>query len=230
MNKFIRKSLEPGEEIVHNGRLHWSYVAWHVIGAWALMIVGVLIIIFALNQGGSTAVDQQDSDGSASFYTFVKWLGILVILCGVFLRLWARILRTRTEFVVTKTRLIQKDGILSVSMTEIPLYKVESVEMRQGILDRIWNAGTIVLTGSGGTPHEIKHVYQPMEVRQAIVRNLKSDLQPPQPKPQPAPAQPAPASAQPAPAPTEPAPAEPAALPNPDADNSQATPSDSAQL
>ncbi len=172
MNKFIRKSLEPGEEIVHNGRLHWSYVAGKVIGAWVLMVGGLLLVIYALNKGGDIPAGEQDG-GAAKLCAFVRWMGVALIVLGIVLRLCARVLRTRTEFVVTRTRLIQKDGIVTVSMTEIPLYKVESVEMRQGLLDRIWNAGTLVLTGSGGTPHVIKHVYDPMAVRQAIVRNLR---------------------------------------------------------
>ncbi len=178
MNRFIRKSLEEGEEIVFNGRLHWSCVAGQVLGAWALAALGVLAIVYSLNMQGATAPESQQAvAGSTANYLLVRYVGFAILLCAIGLRLWARLQRTRTEFVVTRTRLIQKDGILSIHMTEIPLFKVESVEFSQTLMERILGTGSVRLTGSGGTNHVLYRICEPMAVRQAITQCLKEDKQ-----------------------------------------------------
>ncbi len=179
MNKFIRKSLEEGEEIVFNGRLHWSCVAGQVLGAWALAAMGILVIVYSLNmQGAIPAEAQQAATGSTANYLLFRYLGLAILLAAVGLRLWARLQRTRTEFVITRSRLIQKDGILSVHMTEIPLFKVESVEFSQTLMERILGTGSVRLTGSGGTEHVLNRICEPMAVRQAIAQCLKDSQTP----------------------------------------------------
>ncbi len=183
MNRFIRKSLEEGEEIVYNGRLHWSCVAGQVLGAWVLVALGVLAIVYSLNmQGALTVEEQQAAAGSTANYLLIRYLGFVILLSAIGLRLWARLQRTRTEFVITRSRLIQKDGILSIHMTEIPLYKVESVEFNQTLMERMLGTGSVRLTGSGGTEHVLNRICEPMAVRQAIAQCLKDSATKEQPK------------------------------------------------
>ncbi|MCD7720667.1 MAG: PH domain-containing protein [Prevotellaceae bacterium] len=155
MNRFIRKSLEPGEQIVYSGRLHWSYVfsynAWGVI----LALAAVALALYNLLR-----------DESIGWLYYIA-LGLLVV--AIVLWLIGCTVRTRSEFVVTATRFIQKDGIFSISMTEIPLFKVETVNYHQTFFQRIIGTGCIELVGSGGTSHSIHCIESPMEVRQAIV-------------------------------------------------------------
>ena len=41
MGNFIKKSLENGEEIKYNGRLHWSSIWKYIFWSW-LMVIGGL--------------------------------------------------------------------------------------------------------------------------------------------------------------------------------------------
>lgn len=89
-------------------------------------------------------------------------LAILIYIVG-----W--IFRTRCEFAITNNRFIQKDGILNVKMTEIPLFKIETVNFYQSFWQRILGTGSVELVGSGGTFHRVNYIEKPLTVRKMIV-------------------------------------------------------------
>ena len=153
MNKFIRKSLEPGEEIIYNGRLHWSSIFSYLFWSFVLLVAAIGLAYY-----GHRATNR--------VYYYVAG-GALVLSLVVYLT--GRVVRTRSEFVVTATRFIQKDGIFNISMTEIPLFKVETVNYHQSLWQRIIGTGCIELVGSGGTNHAIHCIQHPMQVRRTIV-------------------------------------------------------------
>ncbi len=155
MNKYIRKSLEEGEEIVFNGRLHWSYIWGYIFWQWVLLIGAIALFIYNY---------QREESIPWLYYCVLVMLALAVILWGI-----GKIARTYSEFVVTATRFIQKDGFFSIHMKEIPLFKIETVNYHQKFLQRIIGTGGIELVGSGGTYHLIENIDKPMEVRRAIV-------------------------------------------------------------
>ncbi len=163
MNRFIRKSLEPGEEIVYNGRLHWSYVFGYTFWSAVLIVGAVALAVYGL---------LQDEASRYLYYT-----ATILTVVGVVVYLVGRVVRTRSEFVVTRTRFIQKDGILDISMTEIPLFKVETVNYHQTLFQRLIGTGCIELVGSGGTCHQLHCVDSPMDVRRAIVAAINQSNQ-----------------------------------------------------
>ncbi len=155
MNRYIRKSLEPGERIAYDGKLHWSYVFTY--NAWAF-------VLLALSVAASVWNYLNEEPSRLVYYLAAALLGLAIVV-------WAtgRVVRTRKEFVVTATRFIQKDGILNIHLKEIPLFKVETVNYHQTFFQRIIGTGGIELVGSGGTYHHIDCIANPMEVRRAIV-------------------------------------------------------------
>ena len=181
MANYIKESLESGEHIVLSGRLHWSYVFRYYLSFAILLIAGVACL-------------------AASFF-YEDYSSCLLIAAAVFVVLGISVyavgslVRTRTEFAVTNTRFIQKDGILNIKMTEIPLFKIETVNFYQTLGQRILGTGCIELVGSGGTSHRVHCMEHPMEVRRTIVSAINNPKaqqaeQPvvtPTPAPQPAP-------------------------------------------
>ncbi|MCF0197035.1 MAG: PH domain-containing protein [Bacteroidaceae bacterium] len=162
MGNFIKKSLEEGEEILWQGRQHWSFVFGWLLLFNVLLVLTAAVVIFAIHQR------QQTGAWNDSFVFGAAVLAVFT-LC-VFL--YAYILRSKTEFAVTGTRFIQKDGIFDIRMIEIPLFKVETVEFRQTLLQRLIGTGSIVLVGSGGTSHQIFYIEHPLEVRGVIVSTI----------------------------------------------------------
>lgn len=155
MANYIKESLEEGEEIVLKGRLHWTSVWGYYF--WSLFFLCVAI---------ACAVLPQFVQGYAQL--FYWGIGVSIILS---LSIWliGRLYRTRSEFAVTTNRFIQKDGIFNIKMTEIPLYKVETVNFYQSIWQRMFRTGCIELVGSGGTSHQVHFIEKPMQVRKTIV-------------------------------------------------------------
>lgn len=86
-----------------------------------------------------------------------------------------RIIQTYSEFAVTTTRYIQKDGIFNIKMTETPLFKIEIVNFYQSFWQRIIGTGCLELVVSGGTSHIVNYIEKPLIVRRTIVSTIKKN-------------------------------------------------------
>lgn len=159
MANYIKESLEEGEEIVFSGKLHWVAI-WDYIAWTALLVVA----------GVAAAVGAYMSQQDVWYY-----LSALLIIIGLGVAVWGHIERTRSEFAITSTRFIQKDGIFNIKMTEIPLFKIETVNFYQTIWQRILATGCLELVGSGGTSHQVHCIEHPMKVRKIICSAINSN-------------------------------------------------------
>lgn len=64
-----------------------------------------------------------------------------------------------SHFVLTNQRVVIHHGFLTRTSYEMMLEKIESISVNQSLSDRmIWGAGTLVITGSGGTKEEFPNV------------------------------------------------------------------------
>lgn len=168
MANFIEKTLEPGEKVVFKGRLHWSYnFSYTCLGSIVslLSVVGMAVI----------AANNYNEFNNNMLALFV--LCVVACLAGFGLIGFGYFMRSRTEFAVTNNRFIQKDGIFDIKMTEIPLFKVETVNFYQTLSQRIIGTGSIELVGSGGTNHRVDFVQHPYEVRNLIATYMKENKQ-----------------------------------------------------
>ena len=158
MGDFIKKSIEVGEEIKYNGRLHWSSIWRYILCSWIMVIGGL----------GAT--------GTCYYYkqqNLYIYIGLAVAVLGLIIGLIGRIVRTRSEFAITTTRFVQKDGIFNIKMTEIPLQRIETVNYYQSFWQRIIGTGCVEMVGSGGTSHQVHCIEHPMKVRKIIVASIK---------------------------------------------------------
>lgn len=188
MANFIERTLEPGEKIIFKGHLHWYFNFRYTFWGLLLIILGVCLMGYVCNQ------NFDDGTVKAEFYASIVLavVGICSILFGYFLRV-------KTEFAITNTRFVQKDGIFNIRLTEIPLFKVETVNFYQSFFERIVKTGCIELVGSGGTNHKVSFIQQPFEVRNLVttyMKETKSESVAPAPV---APSAPAPATPTPTP-------------------------------
>lgn len=159
MGNFIKKSLEEGEEIKYNGRLHWSSIWKYIFFSWLMAIGGIVA-------------------ACACYYykeqNMYIYSGIAVAVIGLIIGIIGRIVRTRSEFAVTNTRFVQKDGIFNIKMTEIPLQRIETVNYYQTIWQRMIGTGCVELVGSGGTSHQVHCIEHPMQVRKMILSAINA--------------------------------------------------------
>ena len=62
----------------------------------------------------------------------------------------------------------QGRGLITRDTIEINLPKVESVDVRQSILGRLLNYGTVIVRGTGGGLNPLSYVSAPLPLRRAV--------------------------------------------------------------
>lgn len=75
---------------------------------------------------------------------------------------------------IKKNRIVMCSGILVRQTVDIPMSKVESIDIRQSILGSILQYGSLVITGTGGTRQSINFLNKPLTCRRYI-ENLMYD-------------------------------------------------------
>jgi uncharacterized membrane protein YdbT with pleckstrin-like domain len=149
---YYTKVLRPDEAVTYVGKLHWT-VYRHAI------LFGILTIIVA-----AVGYNQEQE------YRFVAVaaagvMALLTVISAV--RSW--FIRVTTEIVVTDRRVIHKVGWISRHTEEINVSKVETVDVSQGILERLLDSGTVMIRGIGGSWEPLRRVASPLKLRNAII-------------------------------------------------------------
>jgi uncharacterized membrane protein YdbT with pleckstrin-like domain len=101
-----------------------------------------------------------------AFWTLVTF-GFAAIITVPWVLL-ALIRQLTTDLVITDRRLIHKTGLISRNTLELRLNKIESVNITQGILGRIFNCGAVTVTGSGMAMSVFRQLDQPLEFKRYI--------------------------------------------------------------
>jgi uncharacterized membrane protein YdbT with pleckstrin-like domain len=73
---------------------------------------------------------------------------------------------------VTNKRVLVKTGILSRRSIEIMLAKIESIVVDQTLAGRMFNFGTIIVRGTGGTPEAFNRIAHPLEFRRKVQEQI----------------------------------------------------------
>lgn len=94
---------------------------------------------------------------------FVPLYGI-----GLLFLFFAWLYTISTDLGVTNKRVIGKWGFISRRTIEQRLDKIEGVQVHQGIFGRIFDYGTIIVTGTGGSGTPIPNIAKPLEFRSAV--------------------------------------------------------------
>jgi uncharacterized membrane protein YdbT with pleckstrin-like domain len=151
--RYVRRVLQPGETIVYSTRLHWR-VYIHTI----LLLIACIILAGA-------AVATNDNQGISLALGIAA---IIFALLALSAGLRAFIRRATTELAGTDHRVIYKSGLLSRHTIEMNRDKVESVDVDQTLLGRIFGYGTVIVRGTGGSLEPIRNIGDPLSFRTHI--------------------------------------------------------------
>ena len=78
------------------------------------------------------------------------------------------------EYGLTSKRVIVKTGFISRSTEEMKVNKIETVEIKQGVLGRIIGYGNVIVTGTGISNVQLLGVKNPMMVKKSIDATLEN--------------------------------------------------------
>ena len=132
--QYTASTLTPGEEIELVGRLHY----FALIIPCCLTCLSFFAVFMALSYTSVLV-----SHGQPVYY-FVIWLPVIALLIFT-TAAWLK--RNLIEMVCTNKRVVKRTGIINVTTEELHRERIESVEIRQSILGRIFNYGDILFSG-----------------------------------------------------------------------------------
>lgn len=102
------------------------------------------------------------------YFVFALVLVMTVVFPILFILL-AIINVTSTELAVTNKKVIGKAGFIRRVSIDLPLEKLESVNIDQGIIGRILGYGRVSIRGIGGNNVSIPYVKKPMDFRRVVM-------------------------------------------------------------
>jgi uncharacterized membrane protein YdbT with pleckstrin-like domain len=73
------------------------------------------------------------------------------------------------ELAVTTKRVMVKHGFIRRQTVEMNLNKVESIQVEQGVLGRVFNFGTLIVAGTGTSHAPLAGIADPMGFRKAFI-------------------------------------------------------------
>jgi uncharacterized membrane protein YdbT with pleckstrin-like domain len=152
--RYVDHVLQPGETI--RGVTSVSWVGY--LPGLLLWVLAVIVLIFV-------APRSQASPG----LTLVGWIAVLVLFAigaVLLVKHWWR--RWTTEVAVTDRRVICKTGLVKRRTVEMHMDKVESVDVDQSILGRLFNYGDITIRGTGETMERLRMIEAPLEFRNHV--------------------------------------------------------------
>jgi hypothetical protein len=125
----------PGERVVYRGRVHWS-----------VYLPGAFLVL---------------SGGVPNDPRLAGWF----VIFGVFLLIYALVLRRMTGLTITDRRVIARTSLVFGAVAEMDRGDVEGVEIRQNLLGRLLGFGTVVVRGTGRALGPVKTIADAAAVR-----------------------------------------------------------------
>ena len=150
--------LNPGEQVIFEGHPSWrSILGFYIKG---LLITAALALAVGLVTG--IAGDEVNT----GLVTIIAIVGVAITILVGFIK------RVATDYVITDRRLHIKRGIISRTIQETRLVRVQNVNYNQGVLDRILQIGDVDFDTAAGDDYNFVFagVAQPEEVVHQVDR------------------------------------------------------------
>lgn len=143
---YLDQVLQPGEKILYRTTVSWT-----------LFIPGIALLILAIIAYSALPAG--------------LWANAALIIIGLpalFLLARAWFTRWTTEIAVTNSRVILKRGFIRRHTIEMNMDKVESVDVDQSLLGRIFNYGNITVRGTGSSFEPLRMIDHPLRFRSQV--------------------------------------------------------------
>jgi uncharacterized membrane protein YdbT with pleckstrin-like domain len=158
MLRSVTPKLNPGEQVIFEGHPSWR----SILGFYIKGILITTAIALAVGLVTSIAGDEADT----GLITIIAVVGVaLTVLVGF-------VKRIATDYVITDRRLHIKRGIISRTIQETRLVRVQNVNYNQGVLDRMLQIGDVDFDTAAGDDYNFVFagVAQPEEVVHQVDR------------------------------------------------------------
>lgn len=147
---YIESILETGEKI-----------RYHTTVSWTVYTPAILLAICALASAVAAA--------GYSHVTVAGWfIAALFAVAAVvaFVPAWFR--RWTTEIAVTDRRVILKRGLIRRHTIEMNMNKIESVDVDQTLMGRLFDYGNVSIRGTGSSFETLRMIDSPLKLRTTV--------------------------------------------------------------
>ena len=154
----MRAPDEPGEEVFFHGHPSWRAILdFYIKGLIAVVLAGALA-------GVITAIAA--SKVNVELVAAVVVVGFALVLIAGLLK------RVQTTYTITNQRLTIHTGILSREMHQTRLERVQNVNARQSLFERMLGVGTVTFdtAGEAGYDFAFRGVSRPRQIVRTIDR------------------------------------------------------------
>ena len=152
MGRYIDEILQPGEKVLYSTNAHWFFFLPAIAG-WVVAIV--FVVLSYLVPAGAPAL-------------LCLSMAAISAVIALYKTVTAWFHRWTTETDVTNLRVIHKTGFITRQTFEMSLDKVESVDVNQSILGRLFDYGDVTIMGVGEGKENITTIASPLAFRNSI--------------------------------------------------------------
>ncbi|GHT91486.1 membrane protein [Spirochaetia bacterium] len=160
MNITREENLQKNEAVIYSPELHWIFLIRPIL----LLTLDVVLLL--VKETSAALI------GSGAFWDTVcsiyKYLIITIFLLALFYLFWTIIEFFLVQYCFTNKRLIIKKGLFFSVLVDIPIDKVESIMCVQSLSGRIFDYGTIVVSGTGGRRPRCSTIQKPHKARRIL--------------------------------------------------------------
>ncbi len=154
--------LAEGEQVVLHRHPHWKRLILPVLA---------LLILTALAAFGAAVVSRTGWDPTARRVVSAVIAG-LWLLAVVWLTVRPFLAWRSTHFVITDRRVMYRHGVLTRAGIDIPLARINSVEFRHGLADRMVRTGTLIIESASQDPLEFDDIPQVEQVHSLLYHEV----------------------------------------------------------
>ena len=146
---YIKHVLQPGETVRYQGSTHW------MLYFPAILLAAAGLVTLILTSGAPQP--------------YGLWVAILCLVIAVVLAVRAWWKRWTTEIFVTDRRVIFVHGFFDRQSIEVHMNQIESVDVDQTLLGRLFGYGDVTIHGTGNTYDPLHAVDRPIALRNEII-------------------------------------------------------------
>lgn len=141
---YVRASLSPEEKVLYVGEIHWKIFIWPILA----IFIGSISVLIALQVGAIT-------------------IPAIILFSALASFLIAYITKLSSEFAVTDRKVVVKQGFISRQTAELKLSKIDSLQVKQGLIDRLLNCGVVVVSVATEKV-KIRNLANPLGFKKAV--------------------------------------------------------------
>lgn len=142
---FEKQNNNNSSDIIFFTRMHWIIFFWPVLS---------LCVALAIVHNTDLAVLEKVGYGAAALallWTGMTWMTYYF-----------------SSLTIKKNHVIIRTGVIVRQTIDIPLSKIEAIDIRQSILGSMLSYGLVCITGTGGTRRIINFLHHPLTCRRYI--------------------------------------------------------------